>query len=318
MVRVIDSVALKDQSGYGFLRIGLGVMWVVDAILQLQPGMFQTAFYGNLPNSVMPSLLQQVSESTVSWAVPAIKFTQFMYGQSPVLVNLLVVAIQLTLACGLLLPVAPSLQRLAAFGSVLWGVTVWVFGEGLGGTFSLGHMTFYGGFPGSALLYAVAGAFLLMRQPDWAQGRSSRRLVWTLTVYLAACTILQLVPFNHQWNRDTLMGIFANSGFQPQPAVLSDPVMAFSLWIAARPVSANLLLSLLLAAATITMALWPKAPQALRAALYVWLFFSWWFGMNFGYIFSGLSTDPNTAPILALLAGTAMKGLVPPSKRSHA
>ncbi len=318
MVRVNGDLPLKNPPGYRFLRVGLGVMWLVDAILQLQPGMFQKAFYGNLPSTVMPSLLQQVSESTVSWAVPAIKFTQFLYGQSPVLVNLLVVAVQLTLASGLLLPVRPYLQRLAAVGSIVWGLTVWVFGEGLGGTFSLGDMTFYGGFPGSALLYAVAGAFLFMRQSAWEQGRSSRRLVWTLTVYFAVCTILQLVPFNHQWNRDTLMGIFANSGFQPQPAVLSDPVMAFSLWIAARPVSANILLSLLLAVATMTMALWPKTPQTLRGAWYVWLFLSWWFGMNFGYIFSGLSTDPNTAPILALLAATAMKGFVSPTKPSHA
>lgn len=297
------------NSGFGILRMGLGILWLCDALLQTQPGMFHKAFYGNLPSTLMPSLLQQIEESTVSWAVPALKLTQFLYGQAPILINLLVVAVQLSLAAGLLLPMGRHFVRAAAVASIFWGLSVWVFGEGMGGLFSRGNMTFYNGFPGSALFYALAGLFLLLPASSWRSGQAARRIAYTLATVLALCALLQLLPANQQWQTGTILDLFANSGFQSQPGVMSNPVMAFSLWAAAHARLANLLLLFLLVGAAVTLLFWQRAPRWLRVCLYVWLFFSWWFGMDFGYIFSGLSTDPNTAPIFALLAASSINQL---------
>ncbi|WDL99248.1 hypothetical protein [Alicyclobacillus sp. ALC3] len=298
-------VAVYNNSAFRTLRIGMGVLWLLDALLQLQPGMFDKAFYGNLPASTMPSLLQTVRESAVGPAASAVQFTQSLYSHTPVVVNLFVIVIQLILAALLLLPVGRGWVRAAAVGTVVWGLAVWLFGEGLAGLPALGDMTFYSGFPGSAFFYTVAGVALLFPQTAWQTGRAQRTAQYALVVILGACALLQVLPENLQWHADSLMNVFANSGFQRQPALLSNPVMAFSLWISGHAILANTILSAALAGATIALLFWRSVPRLVRIAVYVWVFLSWWFGMDFGYIFSGLSTDPNSGPAVGLLAFTA-------------
>lgn len=290
-----------NNRGWSVLRYGLGVLWLVAAVLQMQPGMFHPAFYGNLSDSTMPSSLQDLQDSTVAWVVPALKLTQFLYIHRPIVTNCLVILIQLVLAGLLLLPSPRKWIRVAAWSSIVWGVIVWIFGEGLSGLFSWGDMTFYGGFPGAAVIYAFAGVMLLLPSDAWTSGKATQSIRGTIATVLGLCAVLQAVPNNQQWTAAGLMSVFGNSGFQRQPSIFSAPVMSFTMWVPTHIFDTNVVLVVLLAVAAITVWYWSVVPQTFRALFFVWLFLTWWFGMDFGYIFSGLGTDLNTAPMIAIL-----------------
>lgn len=290
-----------DRKDWIVLRRGLGVLWLIAAFLQMQPGMFTPAFYGDLSNKVMASVLQTVEESTASWALPFLKFTQNLFIHAPYVVNGIIIVIQLAIGFGLLLPVRRPLMRAAMYGSIVWGLSVWLFGEGLSGLGSLGDMTYYDGFPGSAFVYAFAGWLLLLPAKKWEDDAPFRYSTRSLAGLFWVCVILQLMPINGQWDTGSQLSIFANSGFQTQPGQLAGPVMNFATWVSAHVVAANVMETVFLALAGLAVLFWGRVHRSARIAVYVWLFFSWWFGMDFGYLFSGLSTDLNTAPAIGLI-----------------
>lgn len=284
------------------LRYGLGVLWLVDALLQMQPGMFSRAFYGRLPDKLMPSSLQTVHESTVQWGAPAVRLTQFLYEHAPVLTNSVVIAIQLVLAALFLLPFPKRWVRVGGMASVVWGLAIWVFGEGMGGLFSWGDMNIYAGFPGSALVYAFAGALLFVRSSTWSRGQVYQWTVKSVAILFLICAALQVIPANGNWSKADQMSVFGNSGFQPQPHLLSAPVMAFTNWISADHAGfTNFLEIILLIYVAGVIWFWDRWSWPFRTFVFAWLFVIWWFGMDFGFLFSGLSTDVNTPPIVALL-----------------
>jgi hypothetical protein len=68
------------------------------------------------------------------------------------------------------------------------------------------------------------------------------------------------------------------------------------------PVLANLLLLILLCGLGVLLVLTPD--KIIGTVVLVFLFFVWWFGQDFGQLSTlivGTPTDPNTAPLLALL-----------------
>ncbi|KPV40901.1 hypothetical protein AN477_21765 [Alicyclobacillus ferrooxydans] len=288
--------SIEESAPRRSLRIGLGLLWAVDALLQMQPGMFHPAFYGNLPSNLMPSILQDLRETSPSWITWAVRTAQWFFIHWPVAVNLGIILLQLVLAFLLSLRVPPRWRNIGLVVSVLWGLTIWVFGEALAGVGSWGA-TFYAGFPGSAFLYACAGGFLLLPAEKWHEQTLTTLITRTTAGFLWLSGILQLLPVNGQWDRGAQLDVFANSGFQSQPGILSAPVMTYSIWSSAHPVASNTLLGLTLLGAGCAVWFWRTAVW-LRVGVYVWLFLAWWFGMDFGYLFSGLSTDPNTPPIL--------------------
>lgn len=305
--RSLMATAMFRKQPQNRLRYGLGALWLIAALLQMQPGMFHPAFYGNLPSSVMPSVLQTIKESTVPWAQPAISTTQALFIHLPVVTNGFIILMQLALAAGMLLPVSRRVFRLAAFASLAWGILVWIFGEGLSGLFSLGAMNFYEGFPGSALLYAFAGFLLLLPTEWWVQGRAHRIVTKSVASVLLLSALLQLWPANEQWTVKGQLDVFANSGFQHQPSFMSSPIMGFTMWITAHPVAINAGLTLLLLISAAFVYKWHRLIPMGQAFVYLVLGFAWWFGQDFGYLFSGLSTDLNSAPAFALLLYAASK-----------
>lgn len=294
------SVAGKHEYWLRRLRLGLGVLWLIDALLQMQPGMFHPAFYGNLPDTLMPSVLQDLHESAPSWIAWAVRATQWCFIHFPIQTNLLVIVIQLFLAACLLLKLPERFIKIAAWLSIFWGMIIWVFGEALGGLGSWGDMTFYAGFPGSALLYAFAGFVLLGLLARGHARDLWKRTKWSIVGYLVICGILQLLPINGQWDVKSQMSLFGNSGFQAQPGIFSAPVMAYTLWVSGHASENNIVLALLVFLAAYSVWFWQQEKFA-RGFVYVWLLLTWWFSMDFGNLFSGLSTDPNIPPILFLL-----------------
>ncbi len=125
------------------LQITLGILWLLDGVLQLQPFMFGSGFAGQV--------LAPAGDGQPGWVAAGVHWMAGLVGAHPALWNAVFAIIQLALGVGLLIR---PLVRIALAASIGWALGVWYFGEGLGGVAS-GHGSLLTGAPGAVLLYAV-------------------------------------------------------------------------------------------------------------------------------------------------------------------
>jgi hypothetical protein len=125
------------------LQVALGLLWLLDGALQLQPFMLGTGFATQV---IAPTAAGQPHfvAGPVLWGAKLI-------AAHPVALDVPFAAAQLLIGLGLLFPRS---ARLALAVSIPWALGVWFLGEGLSGLAS-GHASLLTGAPGSALLYAV-------------------------------------------------------------------------------------------------------------------------------------------------------------------
>ena len=280
------------------MTFGLGILWVLDGLLQLQPRMFTQSLAVNvIANALMslPSPLYFVSlHALIRYFMPYVA-----------LWNCGISALQLALGVTLLLGSEKS-KRAALVASILWGVIVWVFGEGMGsilgptmtgGVFP-GTPSIMNGFPGAALVYVVIAVFILLPDKHWElDGRFS--IVRDAPVLLfAVAAALQAAPL--MWTTYGQASIFA-ANVENLPAQLANAtIVPLSTFTAAHPVLSN---SIELGASVLSaFAVWGVHRRFRSYAFALaWLAFIWWFGLGLGGTLTGLGTDPNTAPAIALL-----------------
>jgi hypothetical protein len=182
---------------------------------------------------------------------------------------------------------------------------VWWFGEGLGGVLS-GDASPVNGGPGAVILYALLAVLLWPADRPGvtapfvaarAVGAPVARLLW-LTLW-GSLAYFALTPANRapQALHDMIVGMTGGepgwvTGLENHAAALLD--------------HQGLAASIVLAVALIVIAAGAFLPPPLaRGALILALVvaaFIWVFGQAFGQILTGGATDPNSAPLLALLA----------------
>lgn len=134
----------------------LGVIWLVDGVLQFKPAMLGVGF---VRNDVLPLSRQQPA-----WLHHLIMFEAHLMLLHPILADAGVGMIQIAIGTALL---TNRWIRLALAASAIWALSVWVFGEGLGQL--LTNTTWLGnGAPGAALLYLLLSVGLW---PQWAEYR---------------------------------------------------------------------------------------------------------------------------------------------------
>src|SRR6185312_12231052 len=103
---------------------GLGLLWVLDGALQLQPYMWGPGFFADLigmANMGLPHAAEQLDLDLTD-----------VLAAHPLAWDLLFAGIQIGLGLGLL---ADRPRRFVLAASVIWGLGVWVVGEGFGGMF---------------------------------------------------------------------------------------------------------------------------------------------------------------------------------------
>jgi hypothetical protein len=179
----------RDDPGIRHLQLALAAFWAIDALLQFQPenftrGLIFSTILGNAENQPQP-----ISSSLV-WA-------SHVLGPHPVALNITIIAVQLSIAAGVLWPrtIKPALGL-----SIAWALGVWWLGEGFGGIFA-GKATLLVGAPGPALLYATLA---LVAWParrgtsatiaaSGALGERATRGLWALLWIGGA--ILRIAPF---------------------------------------------------------------------------------------------------------------------------
>jgi hypothetical protein len=265
------------------LQIGLGLLWLLDGALQLQPFMFGRAF-GRTELATAGAGQPGIVSHPVHWAAQIVI-------AHPALTNSGFAAIQVALGLGLLW--RPSV-RSALVASIGWGTAVWFLGEGLGGL-ATGE-TLLTGAPGAALLYALIAFFAF---PD-RHGRSSvAPSRWAVPAWSGLWVMgagLQLAAGNNSGR--SFSSMFSDAGSEAGGWIGSLDAHLSHLHIANGVVAGFIALEVLIA-------MWSFVPGAVQkvslvvgstVALATWLLVQ-----GLGDLTTGQATDPNSGPLIVLL-----------------
>ncbi|MGB9483944.1 MAG: hypothetical protein WCB86_08635, partial [Candidatus Dormiibacterota bacterium] len=125
-----------------FLRRAIGILWIVDGLLQAQPAMPA----GFAKNVVAPSATGQphLLANLMNWEV-------YFWQAHPLDLAVATVFLQVGLGVAILAGGDSALGKFALWASIAWGLFVWVGGEGLGGIL----------VPGTTQLMGAPGAVLV-------------------------------------------------------------------------------------------------------------------------------------------------------------
>jgi hypothetical protein len=281
------------------IQIALGVVWILDGILQFQPNMFGRGFVTNiiLPNAHgQPAPLAWSITTFGHFILPDVGVWNFLFG-----------SIQLLIGFGLLFrrTVKPAIVVMA-----VWAFGVWWFGEGFGMLF-MAMASPLTGAPGAVLLYPVIG-FLVWptgrdADPDaagiasaaGARGPLGQRAAlgaWSGFWILSAA--LWLLPSNRAGGAISSQLSGAAAG---EPTWYSHLLTSLSSTIGPHATFISWELALL----SLVIGLGPLFSRRPTAFLLVGLILEmayWITGMALGGIMTGRGTDPNVGPLIALLA----------------
>jgi hypothetical protein len=273
------------------LQLALGGLWLLDAVLQYQSAMFSRAF---------PQMLASAAQGNPAVIADPITWSARLIDHRVVAMNAIFATIQLLLGLGIAW--RPTV-RLALGASIAWALAVWWLGEGLGMVLT-GTASPVNGAPGAVILYALLAVLLWPAARDRPSPFVAGRSVGT-----GAARLLWLV----------LWGSLGYLALQPAvraPQALSASVSAMASgqpgWLAAADSDLGRLLShqgltasIILAAVLVTIALGIYLPlPAVRAVLILAVIaaVAIWVAQGLGGVFSGSGTDPNSGPLLVLLA----------------
>ncbi len=280
------------------LRIGFGVLWLLDGALQIQ---------AHMPLGLPENVVGPSAQGSPAWLVSVVHWGLHVWENHPVQAAVAAVWIQLGLGLWLLLVVRGRWSRIGGAVSVGWALSVWVFGESMGGTLAPGASWMFGA-PGAALFYALAGALLALPERAWRNPRLGRRLLAGFGVYFIAMAVLQAWPGNGFWTAgsgNALGAMAAEMAETPQPHAVAQVLGHFGTFAAGHAVLINAFVVGALAA--IGLALLSGRRRAARVAVGVAFVLSladWVLVQDFG-VFGGIGTDPNSMiPTLLVLCAS--------------
>ena len=295
------------------LQLGLAGIWLLDALLQYQQVMFTRAF-GQMLAATAPGNPGVIARP-ITWDATLIE-------HYAVALNAVFATVQLLLGLGIAFR---PLTRFALAASVAWSLAVWWLGEGLGGVLN-GTANPATGAPGAVILYALLAVLLWPADRAGPAGAVPDGTVPDGTVpdgtaEAAPFTAARAVGARAaRWLWLVLWLSLAWFALQPAnraPLALHDLTARLAdgepRWLAgiengaaAVVGSHGLAVSIALAAACVIVAagVWLPRPAA-RATLVLALLVAaaiWVVGEAFGMILAGGATDPNSGPLLVLLA----------------
>ncbi len=277
-------------------QLVLAMVWLLDAVLQIQPFMFTPG-----PNG-FSGMIGGLAAGNPGWIADMIRWNASVVDHNPVLTNTFFALIQFLIAFGI---VWRRTCKVALGLSIVWAIGVWWFGEGLGGIFS-GRATPFGGGPGGVLFYAVLAVVLWPREGSdtpfvaaRALGERGAKMLWT--VVWAILAVLCLVGSGR--SPSALRGL-VTAMLSGQPGWLAHLDRFSATFLHNDGGAAAILLALLCSAAAISVHLPGIYTRTAIVLLVVAFSFIWVSVQNFGGILAGGATDPNSGPLVVLLALT--------------
>jgi hypothetical protein len=294
-----------EPAGRQILRIGFGVLWIFDGLLQAQPAM-----PARLPSQVIAAA---VGDSP-GWVVRTVGWAATGWSAHPVQAAAGAVWIQLGIGVWLLSSSSPRWSRAAGLVSVGWGLVIWVFGEAFGSMLAPGP-SWLTGAPGAALFYCAAGLLLALPLAAWHDGRIGRWVVRADGALLLGLAILEAWPGRGYWQGrpGSLTAAINDMAGMRQPAVTRGLARATASVVASHGFAVNLSVVIVLAVigACLLTGRGPVARAAALAGMALCLA-DWVLVQDLGF-FGGLGTDPNSMlpQVLILAAALAALGARP-------
>lgn len=301
------TAVLPEAAGRRVLRIGFGLLWILDGLLQAQAAM---------PLGLGPDVIQPAVSGSPVWFQHLVNGAVTVWTFHPI--EAAAAAVWIQMGIGILLLVAPRgrWSRLAGAASVGWGLCVWVFGEALGGILAPGG-SFLFGAPGAVLFYAFAGAALALPERAWVGPRLGRVYLGLMGVFFLAMAVLQALPGQGFWvgrlahgrqSDGTRLGAISDMAHQmattPQPHFLSSWLTAFGGFDVTHGFAVNLFV--VVALGLLGLCFLSGRPLLVKTALGAAVPFClavWVLVQDLG-VLGGVGTDPNSmVPILLVLVG---------------
>jgi hypothetical protein len=283
----------------------LGLLWLIDGLLQLQPQMFTM----NMVNGVMKPMLQ----GQPGLVEPSLQFIVTQTTLHLIEVNLLIAIVQILLGLGYLFLSDRWIKDLVLV-SIIWSLVVWFGGEGMSMLFT-GQGSVLSGAPGAVLLYPLLGLAIWPRKQPNASAKGTTRnagddgllsrgiLRYVLSAFWFFAALLQLQPYWWQpGNISQAIGAMVGQG--GLNTVLVDPVLT-QLSNASTDIEVPLNIALIVVFLALGIGLAVTKEQQLRPFLLTSIIASvlLWYGSEaFGMILTGMATDFNSGLLLVVLA----------------
>ena len=273
-----------------WLQLGLAALWLTDALLQVQSFMFSKTF-GQTLAATAPGNPAVVADP-ITWSARLIE-------AHPTWTNAAFATVQLFLALGIAW--RPTV-KVALAASVAWSLGVWWIGEGLGGVLN-GTADPVTGAPGAVILYALLAVLL------WPTGRDGpfeaarpfgarpARLAW-LALW-GSFGYFAVLGANRaaQGLYSMMTGMAAG-----EPGWLASLDRGTASLLAGRGTGVSVAAAVLFVVIAAGIYLPPRGARAAAALAAAVALLIWVVAENFGGILAGSGTDPNTGPVLVLLA----------------
>jgi hypothetical protein len=273
------------------LQLILAGIWLLDGILQFQSFMFTRGFSQMLGSAAHGN--PAIIAGPITWSAALI-------GQHAVVTNAIFATIQLLLGLGIAW--RPTV-RLALGASIAWALAVWWLGEGLGMVLT-GSASPADGAPGAVIIYALLAVLLWPVRHDrpapYVGGRSvgttAARLLWLLL--WGSLAFLALQPAARAPRG--LSGLIAGKA-AGEPGWLAAADSHLSALLSRHGVAAAAVLAaaLILVAAGVYL---PAPATRAAVALAIILAAAIWIAQGLGGMLTGAGTDPDSGPLLAVLA----------------
>ena len=286
----LSNAGLGEPRSRAYLRVGFGLFWVIDSFLQ-----FQASMPLGLANNVVASM----ARSTPLALRTVIEHAVNLWNRHPITLASGVAWLEIGL--GVLLLVSNGVTgRVAGAASALWAAFVWLVGEGAGGLFVHGATILFA-WPGAALIYAYAGAWLALDPERFRRsfGLVTRRSVAVVLAFGAVEQALPAAGFWHGGPTNALSEMASYMSAIAQPQWLAAIVRGGG--SLAATMGGGLNVAILLWLVVSAVGLWFSRVTARRWPVYSVIVGSLvlWVVAQDAALFGGLSTDLNTLPALA-------------------
>jgi len=272
------------------LRLGFGILWIIDGLLQAQPGLLT-----GLPAKI----IVPAAATSPSWVRDLTGWTAAAWFHHPVQADTAAVWIQAGLGIWMVAAARGRWSRLAGLAGAVWGLAIWVFGEALGGILAPG-VTVLTGAPGAALCYVAAGILVALPDQSWRTAALGQRLLAGLGTFFIAMAVVQAWPGRGFWQGAAhglpgpVAGWVTQMAGTPQPSALGRIVSGFASLTTAHGFGINALAVAALAGIGLGLASGRRALQRPAvAAAAVFCLADWVLVQDLG-VLGGLGTDPNS------------------------